>query len=196
MDLPFKTPMSLSGPETTILHDYHRMCDHEHWRNLKIFKLLSSSNISSPSCRFLFCCSIDPTYLKAYYRRGSANYALGKLREALKDFKHVAILKPKDEDAVKKMKVCEREMKAELFTKAIESDVTVSLMSQADIAKIVVEASYDGPNLSEKKAEVSSSGVGAINSLGVDTGSSSPVSMQFVHEVVAHFKNQKVLHRK
>ena len=108
----------------------------------------------------------------------------------------MAVLKPKDEDAVKKMKVCDKEMKAELFTKAIESDVTVSLMSQADIAKIVVEASYEGPNLSDKKAEVSSSGVGAISSLGAHTGSSSPVSMQFVHEVVAHFKNQKVLHRK
>jgi serine/threonine-protein phosphatase 5 len=130
--------------------------------------------------------------LKAYYRRGSANYALGKLKEALKDFKHVAVLKPKDEDAVKKMKVCDKEMKAELFTKAIESDVTVSLMSQVDIAKIVVEPTYEGPRLNEAKADASSSSVGAYSGLLP----SSHVPMTFVHEIIAHFKNQKVLHRK
>ena len=120
------------------------------------------------------------------------------MKEALKDFKHVAIFKPKDEDAVKKMKVCEREMKAELFTKAIESDVTVSLMSQADIAKMVVESSYEGPSLSEKKADSSSSGEGVSSSLGEYSGlhSSSHVPMKFVHEIIAHFKDQKVLHRK
>jgi len=32
---------------------------------------------------------LDPNYLKAFYRRGSAHYALGKVKEALKDFKHV-----------------------------------------------------------------------------------------------------------
>ena len=47
---------------------------------------------------------IDPKYIKALYRRGSANYALGKLKEALRDFKMVVQIKPKDPDAVQKMK--------------------------------------------------------------------------------------------
>ncbi len=31
--------------------------------------------------------SLDPSYVKAYYRRGSANFALSKYKEARKDFK-------------------------------------------------------------------------------------------------------------
>lgn len=50
-------------------------------------------------------CSLDPAYIKAYYRRGSANYALGKYKDALKDFRHVVKVAPKDRDAVQKMKV-------------------------------------------------------------------------------------------
>jgi tetratricopeptide (TPR) repeat protein len=43
---------------------------------------------------------LDPTYLKAYYRRASANYALGKLKEALRDFKAVVKIVPNDPDAL------------------------------------------------------------------------------------------------
>lgn len=32
---------------------------------------------------------LDPHYVKALYRRGSAHYALGKYKEALKDFRQV-----------------------------------------------------------------------------------------------------------
>jgi tetratricopeptide (TPR) repeat protein len=32
---------------------------------------------------------LDPHYVKAYYRRGSAHYALGKYKDALKDFRQV-----------------------------------------------------------------------------------------------------------
>lgn len=49
--------------------------------------------------------SLDPAYTKAYYRRGSANYALGKYKLALKDFKHVVRTHPKDREAIQKMKV-------------------------------------------------------------------------------------------
>ena len=44
----------------------------------------------------------DPKYAKAYYRRGSAQFALTHYKEAKKDFKKVCQLKPKDKDARKK----------------------------------------------------------------------------------------------
>ena len=142
-------------------------------------------------------CSVDPTYLKAYYRRGSANYALGKLKEALKDFKHVVKVKPKDDDAVKKMKACEKELKAEAFIKAIESEggpVASSLMSQSDVDSIIVESSYDGPTLCRKQVE----GEPNNDERGEGKGSFhvNQITMEFVHELIAHFKGQKLLHRK
>ena len=41
----------------------------------------------------------DPSYPKAYYRRGTAEFALNKPKAARKDFKMVCKLKPKDRDA-------------------------------------------------------------------------------------------------
>lgn len=38
--------------------------------------------------------SSDPTFAKAYYRRGSAHVALNQLAEAIKDFKKVCQLEP------------------------------------------------------------------------------------------------------
>ena len=142
---------------------------------------------------------IDPSYLKAYYRRASANYALGKLKEALKDFKQVVKLKPKDEDAMKKMKTCEKEMKAEAFTKAIESEggpSITSLMSLMEIDAIVVESSYDGPNLSIRKSrgDISADGSGLELDGGYACGSQ--ITIEFVHEMIARFKSQQLLHRK
>ena len=46
---------------------------------------------------------------QAYYRRGEALMALGKCKEALKDFKAVRQLKPNDRDALEKFKACEKE---------------------------------------------------------------------------------------
>lgn len=34
---------------------------------------------------------LDPTYIKAYYRRGDARFALGQLKESLSDFKKVHV---------------------------------------------------------------------------------------------------------
>ena len=40
----------------------------------------------------------DPNYIKAYYRRGTSQYALGHLADALKDFKTVCRMQPQDRD--------------------------------------------------------------------------------------------------
>ena len=128
---------------------------------------------------------IDPTYIKALYRRASAFYALGKLKDALRDFKMVVKIKPKDPDAQNKMKACEKRMREDAFTKAIEFDGPAAAVT-VDIASIVVESSYIGPRLPETVADADGgSGAGAAG-----------VTMDFVHDLMTHFKNQKLLHRK
>ena len=44
----------------------------------------------------------DEMYVKAYYRRGSANLALNKVELALKDFKQVCKMQPGNKDAREK----------------------------------------------------------------------------------------------
>ena len=64
---------------------------------------------------------LDPTYIKAYYRRGSANFALGKYKLALRDFKAVCKLRPNDRDARNKLRECEKAAKQLAFACAIEA---------------------------------------------------------------------------
>ncbi|CAN0897351.1 Serine/threonine-protein phosphatase 5 [Linum grandiflorum] len=73
---------------------------------------------------------IDPKYSKAcsdtkastnpgYYRRGAAYLALGKYKQALKDFQQVKKISPKDPDAAKKLKECEKAVQKLKFEEAI-----------------------------------------------------------------------------
>ncbi|KAG6419428.1 hypothetical protein SASPL_121650 [Salvia splendens] len=70
---------------------------------------------------------IDPKYSKAstvgfcfgYYRRGAAYLAMGKFKEALKDFQQVKRLCPNDPDAAKKLKECEKAVMKLKFEEAI-----------------------------------------------------------------------------
>ena len=116
--------------------------------------------------------NLDPKYIKAYYRRGSANLALGKLKAAMKDFQAVTKIAPKDQDAKTKLKACEKALMQEAFSKAIVSD-SVETVSSVDIDSIVVESTYDGPHI-----------IGDV------------ITMDFVRELIEHFKYQKLLHRK
>lgn len=65
---------------------------------------------------------LDPTYVKAYYRRGTANLAIGKYKLALNDFKAVVKLKPKDRDARGKLKECEKAVKHLAFASALADE--------------------------------------------------------------------------
>jgi serine/threonine-protein phosphatase 5 len=119
---------------------------------------------------------LDPNYIKAYYRRGSANFALGKLKVALKDFKAVATLIPKDADAQKKLKACDKAVKEQAFQKAIESEEDND--AKVDIDSIVVDSSYTGPRLDP------------------DENGNVTITTAFVEQVISHFQDQKRLHRK
>lgn len=118
---------------------------------------------------------LDPTYTKAYYRRASSNYVLGKLKDALKDFKAVIQIAPKDLDAQKKYKACEKAMREEAFNKAMEFDGNQN-ETNVDFNSIVVDSSYLGPRLGDE---------------GVST-----ITMDFVREMISFLREQKVLHRK
>ena len=121
--------------------------------------------------------NIDPKFVKAYYRRGEAHFALGKYKEARMDFKKVTQLKPSDRDGREMFKVCDKEYKRELFEKAIESEYTKSAFETLDVDALVVDPSYLGPKMPETADE--------------DT-----VTVEFVTEMMQWFKDQKTIHIK
>ena len=93
---------------------------------------------------------LDKTFVKAYYRRGSAYMALAKYKDAFKDFKAARQLKPNDRDALEKYKAAEKEVKRQAFEKAIHSEEKVepALCDTLDVETLTVDSSYDGPRLS------------------------------------------------
>ena len=125
--------------------------------------------------------ALDPAYIKAYYRRGSANFALGKTKEARKDFRTVCKLKPKDADAKKKLLACEKAVKAQMFLDAMESEQTAPLSQKLSIDEIEVESSYDGPHLEYVETA---------------DGKDAVVTPEFVMQMMDRFKSQKSIHKK
>lgn len=135
--------------------------------------------------------SLDPGYIKAYYRRGSANFALGKLKDARRDFKTVVKLVPSDAEANKKLKACEKAIREEAFLKAIESENNGSVaVVNIDPSQISVEDSYDGPHLSTGDSDANSNGSSSSSANG------SLVSLDFVRAMISRFRDQKSIHRK
>ncbi|KAJ2686157.1 Serine/threonine-protein phosphatase 5, partial [Coemansia sp. RSA 1285] len=65
---------------------------------------------------------IDPTFIKAYYRRASANLAMGKLKEARSDFREVTRQMPNDAGARSKYLECDKLYRRIQFEKAIDSE--------------------------------------------------------------------------
>lgn len=117
---------------------------------------------------------LDPTYIKAYYRRGSANFALGKYKLALRDFKAVCKLRPSDRDARSKLKECEKAVKQMAFADAIVAGGGEEASTSVDASSIAVEDAYDGPRLDSAEA----------------------ITDEFVKAVMERFRDQKLLHRK
>jgi len=116
----------------------------------------------------------DPRYVKAYYRRASASFALGHYRPALKDLKLVTRLVPSDQDAAAKLKECSRRAKEAAFSAAIDSatPATKPLCETFDVNDLVVEETYDGPRL----------------------GPDGAVDVSFVASLLTRFRSQKHLH--
>ena len=67
-------------------------------------------------------------YAQGYYRRGDAYFALGKFKNALKDFRNAARIAPRDPDLRKKLTSCEKEVKRIRFEEALATPVSFSLV--------------------------------------------------------------------
>jgi serine/threonine-protein phosphatase 5 len=117
---------------------------------------------------------LDKTFVKAYFRRGSAYMALGKYKDALKDFKVARQLKPSDKDALEKFKAADKEVKREAFERAIHSDEPSKeyLADTIDVANMSVDSSYSGPR------------------------PNSPLTLEDVLAIKEHMKGQNQLHAK
>ncbi|KDO24605.1 hypothetical protein SPRG_10136 [Saprolegnia parasitica CBS 223.65] len=115
---------------------------------------------------------IDPTYIKAYYRRASANLPLGHLKDALRDYRTVVKMKPSSAEAKSKQKLCEQLIRQAAFAEAIQSERNRPLSDTIDVNAMVVDASYDGPHLPATP------------------------DADFMVKVLDHFKRGKLLHRK
>jgi len=86
-----------------------------------------------------------PDFPKGWYRRGSANLALGRPKDALRDFTQLCKWAPNDKDARDKLKQCQKQVKQDCFLKAIESDRTKPLSETVDLQTMDVDGQYDGP---------------------------------------------------
>lgn len=118
----------------------------------------------------------DPGYLKAYYRRAAAHMSLGKFKLALSDFELVSKRRPNDADAKKKFTECNKIVKKMAFERAIAVDrpeKTLAEMYQS-LESISIEDDYDGPKLEGDKN----------------------VTLEFMKELMQHYKDQKKLHKK
>jgi len=138
---------------------------------------------------------LDDTYIKAYYRRGSANYALGvanvaKLKDARRDFKTVLKIRPNEADARKKYTECDNKIKLAAFSMAIENDEDeeAKLKAKMDIDAILVGSDYSGPRM----VECGGDDPATRGKLSREES----MTVEFVKELIACFRDQKLLHRK
>ena len=133
--------------------------------------------------------TLDPAYIKAYYRRGSANFALGKNKAALKDFKHVCKLKPKDPDARNKMTCAKKAVTEAAFAEAIYSDATAPLSDTIEPMGFSIDTSYDGPHPDPSGALTDSDAEELLFQPGM-------LPREFVTQSVEYFKSQKLIHKR
>jgi serine/threonine-protein phosphatase 5 len=118
--------------------------------------------------------ALDPSFAKARYRKASAYLQLGKVKEALSEFRHVVALVPTDTDAQAKLKECEKVWKTILFLKAIASEDSVPLHEKFAKQNIPVPPSYKGPLL----------------------GDDFRLTPGFVKDMMATFKEQNLISRR
>lgn len=75
---------------------------------------------------------INPTFSKAFYRRGAAHAALMKFQLALKDFQTAHKLQP-TADTQLRIKECQKEIKHQKFADAIASDRSIPISETIDL---------------------------------------------------------------
>lgn len=128
---------------------------------------------------------LDRKFVKAYYRRGTAKFALSHYKEAQRDIKFVCRLKPKDKDARLKLKSVQQAIRQEAFARAIEAEQTVPLSERLKLADIKVPESYDGPRLDDAQLEAED-----LDPLDI------AVPWDFVLAAIERFRSEKLVHKR
>ncbi|KAI6225969.1 Protein-serine/threonine phosphatase [Aphelenchoides besseyi] len=90
---------------------------------------------------------LNPSFVKAYFRRASANLALGKYKLALADYDRVRKARPNDKDVQLKYDEVQKIVKRIAFERAIASEAPKSISVSVDLNSYVVDDSYTGPRL-------------------------------------------------
>ncbi|XP_039256934.2 serine/threonine-protein phosphatase 5-like [Styela clava] len=95
--------------------------------------------------------ALDRRYLKGYYRRASANMAMGKFKAAMKDYETVVKSKPNDADAKVKYTECSKIVKRQAFEKAIACDEVKKIVSETiHLEAMTIDDSYKGPRIADE----------------------------------------------
>lgn len=118
--------------------------------------------------------ALDPTFVKARYRRAHAFLQLAKVKDALAEFRAVVAQVPSDEHAQANLKECEKMWKQMQFMKAIASEDSVPLHKKLNPATLSIPAAYDGPRL----------------------GDDLEITEEFVMGMVKRFKEEKLVSRR
>ena len=101
--------------------------------------------------------------------------ALGKYKLALRDYERVAKVRPNDKDAKAKFTECRKIVQQIAFNKAIAvEEKSGSVAESIDLESMPVEDSYEGPKLEN----------------------GTKVNKEFMDQLLEHYKNQKLLHRR
>ncbi|XP_071962945.1 serine/threonine-protein phosphatase 5-like [Antedon mediterranea] len=117
---------------------------------------------------------LDRSYIKGYYRRATANMALGKFKVALKDYETVMKVRANDKDAKAKYQECKKIVQMKAFEKAISVDSNkCSVVDTLDLVNMIIEDEYEGPTIKDDK-----------------------VTLEFMKALIDHLKSEKKLHRK
>lgn len=111
----------------------------------------------------------DPNYVKAYYRRGSALFSMGKFKNAINDLKTVCQKFPNDKEARQKLTIAQKEYKAMRFAECFARDHHVKVINPEDV---VITDTYKGLHLPET------------------------ITREWVLELMRNYKNQILLHKK
>ena len=115
---------------------------------------------------------MNPSSVKAYYRRAVANTAILKHDEALRDWKMVTKKNPNDAIAKRHRAEAEKLVKRDAFAKAIDVGELPSAAEGLDLDNMIVEDSYDGVRLGNE------------------------MTQEFIDDMIDRFKNGKKLHKK
>lgn len=117
--------------------------------------------------------SLNPSYEKAFFRRGSALFGLNDYAAAKKDFQSILNFNKSNKDAAEKVKACDKCIKQKQFLEAMHVEEQPQI-DPTSIDKIPIESGYAGPNLESESGEFVMTPALAI-------------------EIMGHFKDQKNL---